>query len=88
MCLKVINPLIRQLFGCWYYYVDFLKRLCAFDDDKEVERFRNFDPVTFCLAKLRPGVLYGMTHTSVCRNGELVTQSGNITEMYRSLFIL
>jgi hypothetical protein len=42
--------------------------MCAFDGDKEVEKFWNFDPVTFTLATLRPGDFYGMTHTSECRN--------------------
>ena len=90
LCLKVITPitpLIRQLFGGWYYYVEFLKRLYAFDGDKE-ERYRNFDPMTFSLATLRPGDLYGMTHTSVCRNGEVIMQSRNVTQKCCSLFIL
>jgi len=52
-----------------------------------VERVRNFDPMTFSLATLRPDDMYGMTHTSLFRNGELV-QSGNVTQMYCSLSIL
>jgi len=55
---------------------------------QEVERVRDSDPVTFSLATLRPGDMCGMTHTSVCRNGEPVVPSGNVTQMYRSLFIL